>query len=836
MITKQRQAILFLSNKTSDSIIGEFKSLASSVGDLADVFFVYHQCSPEIPDVIQELNYFAFTNDILHELTFKPLDNHSLLPGSDHFPLFKFYLTHPEYDYYWHIEDDVRFCGEWKTIFEMFKDQDADFIASHLTKIEDDPDWYWWKSLTKKGKAVSLKKALRSFNAMHRISNKALKFLHAELSDGWGGHHEVVIPTLLYRNNFKIIDFGGDGVFVPTGNEFKLYTHESMSHLPIRMGNVRNRIYHPVKEFKKNCIIATVGKKSLHKNWLHQTQNYDVHLIVYDDSYSGFKHDSAYVSADKGYKLKLVYRYLEKHPEYLAQYEYFFIPDDDILMDYKSIEQLFELMQQYSLSIAQPALFDSYYTYDSLIRDKYTILRYTNFIEMMLPCFSKEALKKVLFTFNENESGWGADYHWPHIINFTGKEMAVLDRIPAVHSRPIQSAKAGNFNDLTEYTLKYNLKKDIREFGCIYIDKVDENFLITDRNKYKLIENSLHTIANFLKEKYIQIENVGLFNGKSGLSLFFINYYQLTGNRIFYDLAFFVFESVEKQINAINDNITFSSGLSGIAWFIEYLAQNNYIENETDELLEEISSKIDDNDFSTYKDLSLNNGLVGIGIYYLARIKNQNFSLNNERHLKEKGIIQEIVYKLQSYLQEKTGSDISEINIRDITHIMLFFAQYNTTEKCEPVTLPEPQIEWLEKQCSYYIQNTDEHILGVEYSYDSLLYAYTLFQYFATCNKKEQQACIIESLLDYSKKMLQSRQVSSATFHSSIELAYIYFLFYQKSNIESFKRFALFFLDKVIYEKDNLRNELDTFDIKKLLASSFILTQLLANTLLFILD
>lgn len=244
------QVILFLSNKSTDSIIENFKKISESAEYNSDVVFVYHINDDYIPDNIKSLNHYTFTNEVLTELGYTPLAN-SLLPGCDHFPLFKYYLEHPNYDYYWHIEDDVSFQGEWEILFDSYSDCDADFIACHIRTHYENPEWYWWTSLKYQGNPVSNTNSVRSFNAIRRISNKALAFLHQSMQDGWSGHHEVLMATLLQNNGFKISDFGGDGSFVPKGHENKFYTNESMSHLPIEMGDVVNRIYHPIKEKKK---------------------------------------------------------------------------------------------------------------------------------------------------------------------------------------------------------------------------------------------------------------------------------------------------------------------------------------------------------------------------------------------------------------------------------------------------------------------------------------------------------------------------------------------------------------------------------------------------------
>jgi len=244
-----KQAILFLSNKSTASIIDNFKKISESAEDNSNVVFVYHKNDDYIPNNIKSLNHFTFTNEVLTELKYKPLEN-SLLPGCDHFPLFKYYLEHPNYDYYWHIEDDVRFQGDWKYLFDSFIDCDDDFLACHIQTYHENPEWYWWNSLKFNGKQVQNERSIRSFNAVRRISNNALAFLHRSMQDGWSGHHEVLMPTLLYNNGFTISDFGGDGSFVPNGLENTFYTHESMSHLPIELGNVKNRIYHPIKATK----------------------------------------------------------------------------------------------------------------------------------------------------------------------------------------------------------------------------------------------------------------------------------------------------------------------------------------------------------------------------------------------------------------------------------------------------------------------------------------------------------------------------------------------------------------------------------------------------------
>lgn len=213
----------------------------------------------------------------------------------------------------------------------------------------------------------------------------------------------------------------------------------------------------------KWCIISAVGKTSFHRSWIKENPRFDLHLIVYDNSYNEYKNDTKFISQSKGNKFQLVYEYLTSNPDMINEYDYFYIPDDDIYIDTEDIHRLFEYMIKYSLAIAQPALSHSYYSYPHTLRCLNSRIRFTNFVEVMQPCFSKDALNKVLFTFNKNRNGWGIDFHWGKLVDYNKKNMAIIDDIVSVHTRPVQSHNTNNFKELHEYLKKNNLSTEIKE-------------------------------------------------------------------------------------------------------------------------------------------------------------------------------------------------------------------------------------------------------------------------------------------------------------------------------------------------------------------------------------
>lgn len=208
----------------------------------------------------------------------------------------------------------------------------------------------------------------------------------------------------------------------------------------------------------KHCVLAAVGTSSLHRQWINHESTFDLHLIVYDDSYELFKSDSPYVTRNTGYKFKLIYNYLKDNEKLMDQYDFFYMPDDDISIDYHNIQKLFDYMEKYELAAAQPAIANSYFSHPHTFQQENSIMRYTNFVEIMQPCFSRDALRKVLYTFNESISGWGIDFHWGIILNYTEYTMAIIDDIYSLHTRPVQSS---HHQEMLDYMKKYDLSFDI---------------------------------------------------------------------------------------------------------------------------------------------------------------------------------------------------------------------------------------------------------------------------------------------------------------------------------------------------------------------------------------
>lgn len=254
--------ILFVTDKNSSDILNAYSELRAQASEFGDTVLVYHQKNKTLAKNLLGFLPFIFDNSILKDLGFKSLGE-KLVPGSNHFPLFKFYRQYPHFDYYWCIEDDVKFNNGWDRFFGYFSANNivSDFLTSHIRTYENEPHWHWWESIgSQQMNGIPKSMRLRSFNPIFRISNKALSFLDNAFTAGWWGHHEVTIPTLLYHAGFTINDFGGSGEFVLAGCTDKFYEPSlSDPNGGMQSGSMRFRpyikkeemtrsiLYHPVK-------------------------------------------------------------------------------------------------------------------------------------------------------------------------------------------------------------------------------------------------------------------------------------------------------------------------------------------------------------------------------------------------------------------------------------------------------------------------------------------------------------------------------------------------------------------------------------------------------------
>ncbi len=251
--------VLFLTHTWDRKTLKAYRKLIKAMGGDAHVRLLFHARDSQKLSLPADISLHSFNDRDLETIGF-PFYKKTLVPGSTHYPLMLFARSNPQYSYYWVVEYDVYFSGDWRYFFHHFQNNAADFLTSHIRRFVEEPEWIWW-SLTHPIQHIAESDRLRSFNPIYRISANALASIDTAHQSGWTGHYEVLVPTLLQAGGFCLNDFGGNGSFVTPEDHNRLYIDDDSGDPKggVRKGTMRyrplfhfpgwhrNKLYHPVK-------------------------------------------------------------------------------------------------------------------------------------------------------------------------------------------------------------------------------------------------------------------------------------------------------------------------------------------------------------------------------------------------------------------------------------------------------------------------------------------------------------------------------------------------------------------------------------------------------------
>jgi hypothetical protein len=185
---------------------------------------------------------------------------------------------------------------------------------------------------------------------------------------------------------------------------------------------------------RRNLIISTVDEGSVHTSWISQPklQSFDLFLINYSDRCDFGRAEATHYLQRKGFKFELLDHVTKHHGDVLDRYTNIWCPDNDIRADTRAINRLFDLFEKYALQLAQPAIAAGEVSYQTLRQQPGIVLRYSPYVEVMCPLFTRRALTRIAPTLLESRSGWGLDWVWPRM--FAPHEMAILDAVGVEHT------------------------------------------------------------------------------------------------------------------------------------------------------------------------------------------------------------------------------------------------------------------------------------------------------------------------------------------------------------------------------------------------------------------
>jgi hypothetical protein len=198
---------------------------------------------------------------------------------------------------------------------------------------------------------------------------------------------------------------------------------------------------------RRFLVVVRAGDRSLHPQWLAQAETRNWDLIVH---YNGDDPQRYPTSGDgmlridsKGPKWPALHALLNHTRDAWREYDYIWIPDEDLAARGEDINRMFDLMAALGIELAQPSLsWESHASPVLTLHNPNFALRFSSFVEPTAPCFSRALLERVLPTFGETSIGVGLGYVWPRFLQNAATQCAILDRIQVTHTRPADDQRA----------------------------------------------------------------------------------------------------------------------------------------------------------------------------------------------------------------------------------------------------------------------------------------------------------------------------------------------------------------------------------------------------------
>jgi len=170
----------------------------------------------------------------------------------------------------------------------------------------------------------------------------------------------------------------------------------------------------------RNLLITTVGKDNFLHTWSGgNAKNYDIITMDYIQNPT-FKYPG-----------------IHKMLQSLLDYDYYWMPDEDIYLTPGGINKLFEMAAKYQLDLFQPSVEKNHKSFPSwpMFIHRHCIVEMIPmpFIEIMCPGFSREGLLKCIETFPKSNSGWGLDIIWAKLLGY--QNMGLINSVAVMHTR-----------------------------------------------------------------------------------------------------------------------------------------------------------------------------------------------------------------------------------------------------------------------------------------------------------------------------------------------------------------------------------------------------------------
>ena len=351
--------------------------------------------------------------------------------------------------------------------------------------------------------------------------------------------------------------------------------------------------------------------------------------------------------------------------------------------------------------------------------------------------------------------------------------------------------------------------------------KQEWEILIKDEKKTAPYKEKISEIAETLVKHTGDLkDNIGLMGGKIGIALFYFYYAKLLGEDKYADYGV---ELISDVFDVINNDFTYhthAGGLAGIGWTVEHLAQNDFIDTDTNEVLADLDpylhkTMIYDIENENYDFL---HGAVGNGVYFLSRLNSEK----SKEYLKE---LIDQMDKISHKDEDGARKWLSTLNLEEetrgynlslshgIASIIVFLGKVLETGiyNGKVSILLNGAVQYLLKyklDRKKFLSNfpswiSEEEPLSASrlaWCYGDLGISTALWQAAQSAGNKDWEKIAVDVLLDSTarKDLKENTVLDAGLCHGAAGIMHIYNRAYHYTGIDIFKELALYWADQTL--------------------------------------
>ena len=181
---------------------------------------------------IRILNHNGTLKDTVNFRTVNPKFNIDYMNKGGSWDYFSVWANNQDYDYFWVIENDVYFTGNWKMLFDKYEDINCDLLACHIGHRGH--NWTWLHSHNTLSKSY-----VASYLPFSRFSSRLVKEGNKTLTAGHKAYLEMFWSTLCHMKRMTMINIDS--------SDFGFFSWLPKGQSTVVDENLSNKLWHPVK-------------------------------------------------------------------------------------------------------------------------------------------------------------------------------------------------------------------------------------------------------------------------------------------------------------------------------------------------------------------------------------------------------------------------------------------------------------------------------------------------------------------------------------------------------------------------------------------------------------